>query len=318
VLPGAGLDEREVLALAAAAENPSEHPLGRAVVTAARDAGLTVGQATEFSALPGRGITALVAGHRVEIGSPAHLSGPVNADVDAMVAGLESDGQTAAVMMIDGQPAAVLGIADRIRPSAAATVARITAVTGTAPVLLTGDNHRAAVRLAAQAGISDVRASLLPQDKVDAVRELEARGWHVLLAGDGVNDAPALAAGDLGIAMGAAGSEVAIHSATIALMNNDLRRLPFLVRLSRQTRAVINQNFLIGIVFVIGGLILAALKFIDPIVAAILHVVGSLLVVFNSARLVRQGEEFEPHLATAPPEPPKPPPARLAAVPVNA
>jgi Cd2+/Zn2+-exporting ATPase len=107
--------------------------------------------------------------------------------------------------------------------------------------------------------------------------------------------------------MGAAGSEVAIHSATIALMNNDLRRLPFLVRLSRQTRSVINQNFLFGVCFVIGGLVLAALKYINPIVAAILHVLGSLIVVFNSARLVRQGEELEPHLATAPETPAKPP-----------
>jgi len=140
---------------------------------------------------------------------------------------------------------------------------------------------------------------------VELVRGVKARGYRVAVVGDGVNDAPALASGDIGIAMGAAGSEVAIHSATIALMNNDLRRLPFLIRLSRATRLVINQNFLVGVLFILGGLSLAALGYLNPIVAAILHSAGSLLVVFNSARLVRQGEELD-HVSSPVQEAPSP------------
>ena len=160
--------------------------------------------------------------------------------------------------------------------------------------MVTGDREPVAKRVAGEIKCEEVVAECLPQNKVEFVKKVKESGWKVAVIGDGVNDAPALASGDIGIAMGAAGSEVAIHSATIALMNSDLRRLPFLIRLSRATRVVINQNFMLGVLFIIGGLTAAAFGYLNPIVAAIMHNAGSILVIFNSARLVRQGEELEP------------------------
>ncbi len=286
VMPGAGMTEQRILALAAAAENPSEHPLGRAVAAAAREAGLTLDQATEFTALPGRGITAVAAGHRVEIGSPAHLPPEPGSAADKAVADLEEDGQTAAVMRIDGRPAAVLGIADRIRPAAAAAAARITQLTGTAPVLLTGDNQRAADRLAAQAGIADVRASLLPEDKVRAVRELEAAGRHVLLAGDGVNDAPALAAASTGVAMGRAGSDLTLDTADIVIMRDDLTAIPAIIALSRRARRVVTANLVIAAV-IIAGLVSWDLAGHLPLPLGVLGHEGSTVIVgLNGLRLL--------------------------------
>jgi cation-transporting P-type ATPase J len=203
VIPGAGLSEHEALALAAAAEAPSEHPLGRAVTTAASDAGLALARADQFTAAPGRGVTAFVNGHRVEVGSPAHLlGGQADREIVTRVAELEDSGQTAAAVCLDGTVIALLAIADRTRPAAVSAVARITEVTGAAPILLTGDNHRAAARLAREVGIGDVRAALLPADKVRAVNDLQSQGARVLLVGDGINDAPALAAAATGCGAG--------------------------------------------------------------------------------------------------------------------
>jgi Cd2+/Zn2+-exporting ATPase len=173
--------------------------------------------------------------------------------------------------------------------------------------MVSGDRQAVASRVAHEIGCEEAKGECLPQNKVDFVKAVKVKGYQVAVVGDGVNDAPALAAGDIGIAMGAAGSEVAIHSATIALMNNDLRRLPFLVKLSRSTRSVINQNFLFGVVFIIGGMTLAALGKVPPVLAAAMHTGGSLIVVFNSARLVRKGEELE-HYQPAPvaPKPARP------------
>ena len=288
VLSGAGLAENEILALAAAAENPSEHPLGRAVVTAAHEAGLSIAHAEEFNAAPGRGISALIDGRRVEIGSPRHLLDDASsAEAVKLVTELEDSGQTAAVVRVDGTVVALLGIADRTRPAAAGAIARIHAVTGTAPILLTGDNQRAAQRLAAQVGITDVRAGLLPEDKVDAVKALEAQDQRVLLVGDGVNDAPALAAAHTGIAMGRAGSDLALDTADAVIMRDDLATVPAVITLSRRARRVVTANL------VIAGTIIAALVLWDlaghlPLPLGVLGHEGSTVIVgLNGLRLLR-------------------------------
>ena len=284
VLPGSGRDEQQILALAASAENPSEHPLARAVVTAAREAGLPLLGATGFSAQPGRGITASVGGHQVWIGRPAATAW--SADVSALVAALEEDGQTAAVMTVDGEPVAVLGIADRIRQGAARTVARITALTRTTPVLLTGDNQRAAARLAAQAGITDVRAGLLPEDKVRAVRELESGGRNVLLAGDGVNDAPAMAAATTAAAMGRAGSDLALDTAGIVIMRDDLGVIPAVIALARRARRVVSANLAVAAV-IIAALVTWDLAGHLPLPLGVLGHEGSTVIVgLNGLRLL--------------------------------
>ena len=310
VLPGAGLDTRQLLALAAAAENPSEHPLARAVVTAAHQAGLRLEHAGDFTSEPGRGVSARVAGRLVQIGSPAHLltSAGDGHPAAAAVTRLEEAGRTAVVVLLDGVPAGVLGIADQLRPAAAATVASIAALTGSVPVLLTGDNPRAAARLAGQAGISDVRAGLVPQEKAGAVRALQMAGHRVLLAGDGVNDAPALATADTGIAMGRAGSDLALDTADAVIVRDELATVPAVIGLSRRARRVVIANLAIGAAF-ITALVIWDLAGYLPLPLGVLGHEGSTVIVgLNGLRLLRPGAW--PRALTTPPAPGKPSPAR--------
>jgi len=189
-----------------------------------------------------------------------------------------------------------IGLQDKARPEAQAAVKELFDNDIRRVTMLTGDRNEVANRVSAELGCTDYKAQCLPQDKLAVVERIKADGHIVAVVGDGINDAPALAAGDLGIAMGAAGSDVAINSASIALMSNDLRRLPFLVQLSRKTRGVINQNLFFGVLFIVLGIAASAVGWLPPIVAAFLHFGGSVLVVFNSARLVRFGEHLDPHI----------------------
>ncbi|MFF3195126.1 heavy metal translocating P-type ATPase [Streptomyces misionensis] len=289
-LAASGLTEDEVLRLAAAAEHPSEHPLARALVAAARTRGLDLPPVRDFDSAPGTGVRATVEGRTVAVGSPARL-GDAHPGHPALTvaAGLEEEGRTAVLVTLDGEPVGVLGVADRLRAEAAATVAALAELTGTAPVLVTGDNPRAAARLAGEAGITDVRAGLLPQDKVAVVRELEQAGRKVLVVGDGVNDAPALAAAHTGIAMGRAGSDLALETADAVVVRDELATIPALVRLSRRARRLVVQNLVVAAAF-ITGLVIWDLAGNLPLPLGVAGHEGSTVIVgLNGLRLLADG-----------------------------
>ena len=266
----------------------------QALVQLAEEAGVPLAAVTDFKETAGKGVAGTVDGKRVVIGRAAFLRDQGVRDGFTSTVDLdETAGFSLLFVAANGECIGWVGLQDQTRPEAASALKELQEAGIRRVAMVSGDRKPVAERVAKEIGIEEVVAECLPQDKVEYVRQTKAKGHRVAVIGDGVNDAPALAAGDISIAMGAAGSEVAINSATIALMNNDLRRLPFLVRLSRMSRSVINQNFLFGVFFIIGGLAAAALGYLNPIVAAIMHNAGSLIVVFNSARLVRMGEELE-------------------------
>ena len=297
--PREGLRPAELVRMAASAERYSKHPAARALLSLAESTGVPLDEPTDFSESAGKGVRARVGRASVVVGRAGWLQeNGVSAGFEADVDLTEAEGFSLLHVARDGEFQGWIGLQDRIRSEARESLADLTGAGLRRIAMVSGDRRQVAERVAREIGCKEVLAECLPQNKLDYVHRMRKRGYRVAVVGDGVNDAPALAAGDLGIAMGAAGSEVAIHSATIALMNNDLRRLPFLMRLSRKTRLVINQNVLFGVLFVICGMILASMDWIDPVLAAVLHVLGSLLVVFNSFRLVREGEELEPFEST--------------------
>jgi cation-transporting P-type ATPase J len=291
-LAGSALSEEDLLALAGAAEHPSEHPLARAVVDAARARRLALPTTDDFVSTPGVGVSATVQGTKVAVGAPARLPAgaedAASAHAAKVAAGLEENGRTAVLVLRDSTPAGVLGIADRLRPDATATVTALHDLTGTMPMLLTGDNPRAAAHLAAEVGITDVRAGLLPQDKVTAVREQSAAGRKVLVVGDGVNDAPALAAAHTGIAMGRAGSDLALETADAVIVRDELTTVPAVIALSRRARGLVVQNLVIASVF-ISGLVIWDLAGHLPLPLGVLGHEGSTVIVgLNGLRLLRE------------------------------
>ena len=294
IRPAAGFGEDEVLQLAASLERASEHPLARAIVEAAGARGLALTDATGFDSPVGTGVVGTVSGRRLVIGSRTFL---VEQGVDAAMLEVDADalranGSTAILMAVDGRPAAALAIADPIRPTAAAAVAALKAE-GVRLVMLTGDNRTTAEAVARRLGIDAVEAEVLPQDKAAVVQRLRAEGRRVAMAGDGVNDAPALAAADVGVAM-AAGADVAIESAGVTLLGGDLQGLVRARRLSRAVMRNIRQNLVFAFAYNIAGVPLAAgLLYpafgwlLSPAIAAAAMSLSSVSVVGNALRLRR-------------------------------
>ncbi|WNE99673.1 heavy metal translocating P-type ATPase [Streptomyces luomodiensis] len=289
-LASSGLSEDELLRLAAAAEHPSEHPLARAIVDAARARDLDIPLVEDFASSPGTGVSAKVEGRTVAVGSPARLlDNPTSHPTATAAARLEEEGRTAVLVTLHGTPVGVLGIADRLREEAAATVTTLGELTSTAPVLVTGDNPRAAARLADEVGITDVRAGLLPQDKVSAVQEMEQAGRKVLVVGDGVNDAPALAAAHTGIAMGRAGSDLALETADAVVVRDELATIPTVVRLSRQARRLVVQNLVIAGIFITGLVIWDLVGHLPLPLGVAGHEGSTVIVGLNGLRLLADG-----------------------------
>jgi heavy metal translocating P-type ATPase len=288
-LAGTGFDEDALLLCAAAAEHASEHPLARAVVDAARVRGLALPAADGFTSAPGRGVAASVAGRLIQVGAPGRLLGPASHTAAARetVGDLEAEGRTAVVVLADGRPVGVLGIADRLRPDAAEAVAALTALAGSAPVLVTGDNERAAARLATEVGVTDVRAGLLPQDKVAVVHELRAAGRRVLVVGDGVNDAPALAAAHTGVAMGRAGSDLALETADAVVVRDELAAVPAAVHLSRAARRLVVQNLFIAAAFITVLVVWDLAGYLPLPLGVAGHEGSTVIVGLNGLRLLR-------------------------------
>jgi len=290
-------ERADVLALAARAEAGSEHPLARPVLDAAAASGVAVvGLPSHTEPVPGRGVIATLDGRQVAVGTLALLRGagttasPHARLIEAVAATVDEvadAGRTPMVVAVDSRPIAVLAVADRVRPEAAEAVERLHRAGVRRVVMLTGDAPRVAAAVADEVGVGEVRAGLMPEQKLEAVRELQRGGHTVAMVGDGVNDAPALAVADIGVAMGAAGTGVAIETADVALMRDDLLALPRALGLARRTVAVMRENVAVAMITVAALLVGVVFGGVTMAVGMLVHELSVLAVIANAMRLLR-------------------------------
>jgi heavy metal translocating P-type ATPase len=282
-------EESEIIALAAMAESHSEHPLASAIIKQAEKSGIRIEEHDHCEILPGKGITALCNGQKIFVGSRELLKerSVIPEDVERFVRNEEEHGRTALLVAHDNELCGVISVADVVREEAKGAIEELKKK-GIRVIMLTGDNPRTAKAIAQQIGIDEVFAEMLPEEKVEKIKELARQGRKVVMVGDGINDAPALAEASVGIAMGAVGTDVAIEASDVALMTDDLTKITEAVKTGRKTFGAIEQNLAGSIIFNIVGISLASLGFLNPFMAAVAHSLPDLVLFLNSSRLIRR------------------------------
>jgi Cd2+/Zn2+-exporting ATPase/Cu+-exporting ATPase len=285
-----GIGDRELLRTAAAVESRSEHPLARAIVRSAKDQGLVPLEPEAFRPLPGRGLVGVVAGQEWAVGNRRLLTErglTLDTTAEQQAQELEKAGKTAFFIANSTDVAGIIGVADVVRPEARAALAELKGLGVKRLLLLTGDNERVAGAIAAELGL-EYRAELLPEDKIAAVKQLQSEGAKVLMVGDGINDAPALAQADVGLAMGVAGTDVAIEAADVALMRDDWTMVPEALRIGRRSVGTIRQNLGFTAIYNVVGIGLAFLGILPPVWAAAAQSLPDVAIMLNSSRLMRR------------------------------
>ncbi|MBI4344249.1 MAG: cation-translocating P-type ATPase [Euryarchaeota archaeon] len=290
VIPLGKSSREEVLALAASSELHSLHPVAKAVVAESREKAIEIPEHAEYEVVVGQGVKATVNGTRVLIGSRTMMAGhgiKITKKAEGLAKGIVERGETVLYVARGGRLAGLIGIGESVRPEAREAIEELRRLGVERLILVTGDDIEKAEAIAHQLGIDEVHGKVLPQGKFDLIKSLQLEGHRVAMVGDGINDAPALAQADVGISLGKAGTDVAIETADIILMGDDVRKVAMTMKISKHTLGVINQNFLasIGINFL--GLSMASVGLLPPLQAAVLHNTSTLAVILNSGKIFR-------------------------------
>ena len=284
VVPLNGFSEEELLKISASAERSSEHPLAKAIVKEAQIKGLEVKAPENFESLAGHGISATVDGRTVVIGEK--MLAEKNIDIGETIKTIKENAYTVIPVAIDNTFAGYINVADTVRPESAVALENLRKLGINKTILITGDSKTVGEKVGGELGVSEIYSEVLPERKLEIIRELQADGHHVAYIGDGVNDAPALAAADVGIAMGNIGTAVAMETADIVLLKDDIGKVPYLIELSQATMGNIKANIAISMTIVFGSVAASALGVFGPVIGAIMHEVAAVPVIANAATMI--------------------------------